>query len=435
LGKRIFIFEYVSGGGLSKEKIPNSLFCEAFGMLISLIKDFTSLDLEVSTLLDRRITHLTTILPRCRSIIVKKEDNFLNKFELVVKDSDYILIVAPESGNVLYKLTKVVKDYNKILLSTNLAGIKIGSSKINTYNFFRNNELLTPKTYLIPLRNNFLDLDFVLKKLDELENPIIIKPEDGVGAESIFLFRTKKQIKLFFQNHYSKIDKNRKYILQEYIEGDDLSISLINMTKSLNFGSKNPLLLSINSQYISIKNLKIDSIYQGGYTPVQNYQAILQELTELLENVDFTAFIGYFGIDLIKTKDSKFYFIEINPRITTSYVGLRNIINENPSRLIIKSQIRESKPSNVTIQYTSIFKKLDLNFGKSTLKPKLTSDILNDLFKLIPELVTPPISFNESNQFTCFIATKTKDLPSSEKRVQEISQILHKKVSNWLNKG
>jgi len=44
----------------------------------------------------------------------------------------------------------------------------------------------------------------------------------------------------------------------------------------------------------------------------------------------------------------------------------------------------------------------------------------------IPELVTPPISFDKSNRFSCFIATKTKDLLSSKKRLNKIFQFFKK---------
>ncbi len=37
---RIFIFEFVSGGGFNKIEIPISLFCEGYGMLRSIIMDF-----------------------------------------------------------------------------------------------------------------------------------------------------------------------------------------------------------------------------------------------------------------------------------------------------------------------------------------------------------------------------------------------------------
>jgi predicted ATP-grasp superfamily ATP-dependent carboligase len=424
MGKRIFIFEYVSGGGFNKDEIPISLFCEGFGMLVALIKDFMSLGYEVCTLIDYRIHHLSTILPINNRIIVKKDDNFLNHFKILVKDSDYSFIIAPDSRNVLFNLTRIVKKYNKILLSINLEGINIGSSKMNTYEFFQKNKLLTPKTYLIPFKKNKLDINFIVQKFDDLKKTIIIKPEDGVGAESIFLFETKEQIKNFFQDYYSKIDTKRSYILQEYIEGKDLSISLIGLQESLNKEFKNPFILTINSQNVSIKNPKYDSEYLGGYTPINNYQQITLELTEILDKVDFSSFTGYFGIDLIRSEESKYYFIEINPRLTTSYIGIRNVINQNPSKLILESKLGHSISKNVKVQYTSIFRKLDLVYTKSKFYKQSKVDLINELIRLIPELVTPPISLNESNPFTCFIATKTKDLTSSKKRIQEIHQIL-----------
>jgi len=45
--KRIFIFEFVTGGGFNRVNIPISLFCEGFGMLRSIIKDFKSLGFEI----------------------------------------------------------------------------------------------------------------------------------------------------------------------------------------------------------------------------------------------------------------------------------------------------------------------------------------------------------------------------------------------------
>ena len=200
MGKRIFIFEYVSGGGFNKDEIPISLFCEGFGMLMAIIKDFKSLGYEVCTLLDYRINHLSIFLPSNNRIIVKKNDNFLNHFKILVKSSDYSFVIAPDSGNILFNLTRIVKKYNKFLLSTSLEGIYIGSSKMNTYDFFQKNKLLTPKTYLIPLKKNKLDIGFIIRKFNDLKKTIIIKPEDGVGAESIFLFETKEQIKNFFQH-------------------------------------------------------------------------------------------------------------------------------------------------------------------------------------------------------------------------------------------
>lgn len=424
IGRRVFIFEFVSGGGFNKDDIPVSLFCEGFGMLFSIIKDFKSLNFEIYTLLDYRIQRLSANLIVNKSVIIKKDDDFLNQFENCVKNTDYSFIIAPESDNILFNLSKIVKKHHKILLSTNIEGIKIGSSKMKTHSFFQKNKLLTPKTYLIPFKQRKLDLEFIVQKFDDLKKPIIIKPEDGVGAESIYLFETSKQIKNFFHRFHSKIEINRNYILQEYISGKDLSISLINKAGSLNRKSKNPLLLSINSQYVNIKNSNYNSEYFGGYTPVKEYQRNFVELTKILKNVDFSSFSGYFGIDLIKSEDLNFYFIEINPRLTTSYIGIRNILRQNPAKLILDSKLNLLKPEDIRIQYFSIFTKIEFSYLKSKYNNRSKEELMNKLIELIPEFVTPPISLNGSNQFTCFIATKTEDINSSKKRIQEIKHLL-----------
>ena len=199
---------------------------------------------------------------------------------------------------------------------------------------------------------------------------------------------------------------------------------MISLPEPLNKELKNHFILTVNSQNVSIKDPKYDSEYLGGYTPINNYQQITLELDEILENVDFSSFSGYFGIDLIRTDDSKYYFIEINPRLTTSYIGIRNVINQNPSKLILESKLGHSKLKDVKVQFTSIFRKLDLVYSKSKFSKQSKVDLIKDVIRLIPELVTPPISLDESNQFTCLIATKTKDLTSSKKRLQEIHQLL-----------
>ena len=42
---------------------------------------------------------------------------------------------------------------------------------------------------------------------------------------------------------------------------------------------------------------------------------------------------GFIGIDLILHKDELFV-IDINPRLTTSYIGLRQSLNHNPAQLL-----------------------------------------------------------------------------------------------------
>ena len=429
---RIFIFEFVSGGGFNQVDIPNSLFCEGYGMLKSIITDFKALNFEISTLLDNRISFLTSHLDANKVSYVKAKDDYINIFKKALVDCENAFIIAPEFSDILYNLTKIVKDYKKQILSIDLKGIQLGASKIKTYEYFRKNNIKTPETYQIPLVDG-LDMDFILKKFNELKTPIIIKPEDGVGAESIYYFKNRNQIQSFFKELNYNIDLNRRYILQKYIDGRDLSVSLIGAPYNSNNLSIPPKILSINFQDVNIKESAIQSGYFGGYTPVKNYAQINKTLSNIFNKLDLSMFNSYFGIDFIKNEDL-ISFIEINPRLTTSYIGIRNILNINPAEIIINNFSNSPEFQTIQINKHSIFTRLELRYKGELSLIEIRETVIPKLLKRIPEFVTPPISFNISNQkdqffFSCFIATKEYDLYNSRKRLNIIKDILKKEYN------
>ncbi|MFW9880699.1 MAG: ATP-grasp domain-containing protein [Candidatus Thorarchaeota archaeon] len=416
----IFIFEFVSGGGFNRYNIPTSLFCEGFGMLRSIVTDFKMLGFEIYTTLDDKIHFLSKYLKADVIRKVEKSDNYVKIFKNLVNICKYVFIIAPETSKILYNLTKIVKSSKKIVLSTNLNGIKYGALKIKTYKFFRDNKIPTPRTYKIPSKKNLLDQNYLIKRFRELNCPILIKPNDGVGAELIHYFNDESQILNYFTNYETILGKNRRYILQEFIEGRDLSISLIGNYNS----SIDPLILSVNSQNVMIKNS--DSEYLGGYTPLENHKEIIKDLSIIINRIKMIKIEGYFGIDFIRKSNHLLYFIEINPRLTTSYIGIRNVINFNCAELILNSKSNFLKNPEIKFQNYSYFTRIDFFYNKDENFKTLDSELIPKLTEIVPEFVTPPISLNLANFYSSFIATKTKDLISSKNRLREILSTLEK---------
>ncbi len=420
--RNLFIFEYVSGGGFNQMQIPSSLFCEGYGMLKSIILDFKKLNFKISTLLDHRIFFLASYL---RADIIKEtrvENSYIELFKAEVKKCDYCFIIAPESSNILYELTKIVKDNNKRILSIDLDGIKLGSSKFTCYEYFKASSVNTPQSFIIPLKNDTLDLDFIIRKYNQLNCPIIVKPDDGVGAESIFYFKSEDQIHNFFSSQSNLIDSERNYILQKFIEGEDLSISLIAHKDLLDKFDKNHQILAINSQYINIKNEKAKSEYFGGYTPVNNLNI---QISNILEKLDLTKFNGYFGIDFIRKADNSIFFIELNPRLTTSYIGVRKILSYNPAEVITNSKFKLLDSEKTPININSIFTRVELKYGGTENSEEIKKKKIPILIEKIPELITPPISLSTLNneylrQYSCFVATKERSLNASINRLTKI---------------
>jgi predicted ATP-grasp superfamily ATP-dependent carboligase len=299
-------------------------------------------------------------------------------------------------------------------------------SKLNTYYYFKENLTPTPKTYFIPKKKKQLDYEFILQKFILLKKPVVIKPEDGVGAEYIFYFESESQLKRFFLNYPHKIENRRNFILQEFVEGKDLSASLIGFPCTKDSDLKDPLLLSINSQNIDIKNSNHESEYFGGTTPIESYNKVKNNLNHILGKTNFTGIKGYFGVDFIWSPHSKLYFIEINPRLTTSYIGLRNVINYNPAKLILDSILHNFNDYEIKHIHNSIFSRIEMDYNEKLQNEEIDEDLLLKFVREIPEIVTPPISFNKSNHFTCFIATKSKNISESKERLNDIKKILNR---------
>ncbi|MFX0023365.1 MAG: ATP-grasp domain-containing protein [Candidatus Hermodarchaeota archaeon] len=415
---KLFIFEFISGGGFINSVIPNSLFCEGFGMLRSIIEDFSLLDFEIYTMIDSRISFLSKLIKADHLKEIKKDDNFMKIFKELVRMSQYVFIIAPEFSNILYRLTKIVKDYDRIILSTNLKAIEYGTSKIISYNIFKTNKIKTPKTYRIPYKEKCLDIEFILHKFNNFKKPIVIKPEDGVGAEDIHYFENETQILNFFRQFNLNLEEKRNYIIQEFISGRDLSLSLIGSPNLYT----NPLVLSINSQNIDIKNKEPE--YLGGYTPLENYKQLLNQISHSINKLNDLNIEGYFGIDIIGNFDFSVAFIEINPRLTTSYIGLRKILDFNCAELIFNSKIKYISEFQIEFSKCSYFTRIDFSSKVLNNKELKNEVLITELMKKIPEMVTPPISLNNTHQFSCFVATETKDLRSSKIRLNEILQTL-----------
>lgn len=111
--------------------------------------------------------------------------------------------------------------------------IKICNDKWLTYNYLKDNDILTPKSYL--------SIDDVITALNnaELNFPLILKPRWGMGSLEIFTAENKEELLVFYKkiknnisNSYlkyeSKQDVDNSIIIQEKITGSEYGVDIIN---------------------------------------------------------------------------------------------------------------------------------------------------------------------------------------------------------------
>lgn len=149
----------------------------------------------------------------------------------------------------------------------------------------------------------------------------VLKPVSGCGSQGVRL---------------SDETPGPGEIGQEYINGEPLSVSLVGSRVVGDvcecFTGRPPLVLAINRQKISMKP-DGTFVYEGGETPVLNHPLEEQIIQTAIRTASVLGCQGYVGIDMVV--GDRIVVVDVNPRITTSVVGITSTMEEELSTILI----------------------------------------------------------------------------------------------------
>ena len=94
----------------------------------------------------------------------------------------------------------------------------------------------------------------------------------------------------------------------------------------------------------------------------------------------FAGLRGYVGVDLVLAKD-KAFVVDVNPRLTTSYVGLSRVANFNVAEAIVNAVLKGELPAKQETTGFVCFSKVET--------PKPTVNAFQKAAQ-ISEVVSPP---------------------------------------------
>jgi len=161
------------------------------------------------------------------------------------------------------------------------------------------------------------------------------KPKYGCGADGVLI---------------SNENPSPNECLQEFIEGDHISVSLVASRvvgeSCFYFTGAGPLVLSINKQNITIDKNGLFH-YEGGETPVSHpkEEAIKKAA---IDAVKVLGCQGYVGVDMV-VDESGPVIVDVNPRITTSILGIAACMKEEIGEILI-SAAKGVLPSEVHLE-------------------------------------------------------------------------------------
>ncbi len=335
----MFVHEFVSGGGWPPGDLPLDLAGEAAAMLQAVLADFAAWGaVHTLTTIDQRLAHLALA---ANEVIGVAPGQHLATFASLLDRCDMALIIAPETDGILARLSARVEQANVPLLSCSSDAIAIAGDKAVCYDLFRQANLPTPLTRQASFAT-------AAQVADQVGYPLVTKPIDGVGCDGVCLVRNRAELAdalTFVQQATSQ----GEIILQSFVAGVHASVSLL-------VTGEQSLPLSLNGQTIEIG---CPFVYRGGVVPLSHPMearalAVTQAAIRLIPGLR-----GYVGVDLILAQDEAF-LIEINPRLTTSYIGLRQVLDLNLARAIWEARCQGILPAQTRINGQVSFTKNQL---------------------------------------------------------------------------
>lgn len=312
----IFFCEFITAGGFSAEDLPPSLLNEGLMMRDALLKDIAALDEHhVISCHDYRIQ----VPVHLQKSVTVNAGNFDQVFDDLLLEADMVWLIAPETDGILLNLSQRCQRENVLQIGCGLETIKIGSYKTRTAEAL---QVAGIPTLPVMSSNEWLQA-FDQNTLNAGQQKWIVKPEDGAGCDGIFLFESPQALAAWLRAGGA----SEKQICQPFQAGIAASFSML---------CKNgkAWLLSCNLQHLAQQHhaLKLAGITLNAYEDASGEVAKLaKKIAQMLPDA-----LGYVGVDIVIDAQTKQIFvIEINPRLTTSYVGLGEATGQNMAKLVL----------------------------------------------------------------------------------------------------
>ena len=216
--------------------------------------------------------------------------------------ADSALVIAPESDGILERLARRVVAAGGRLLGPSADAIRLTADKCALAERLHRAGIATPTTV-------------ALADAARLGYPQVWKPRDGAGSQATFFVASPAE----GEGIRGELDWPGPMIAQEFVAGVAASVAFLVGPDALVPLVPCRQLLSRDGRFA----------YLGGETPLAPALAKRAERVASAAAHAVSGLLGYVGVDVVLGGDGRDFVVEINPRLTTSYVGLRALAETN----------------------------------------------------------------------------------------------------------
>ena len=327
---KLLIFEFATATGLDDPSIT----AEGHGMLYGLLDDLK--DLKTHHLISD-----VSEIENSESVSVVLNDDIEKWLNKNIHNYDACLPIAPEENNILYDLTRIIEEQGVEVIGSSSYAVKLTTNKFDTYNILKDKFpiIKTEQVYFNDSDRKISEYEVYYHNLVKNSSSKVVKPADGVSCSGVTVVNSFNEFMKAHDN-LKMFTKLPYFIIQEYIQGINVSVSLLS-----NGDSAVPL--SLNFQDVRLNSGEIK--YSGGMVPLKHTlsEIAMETAKNAVESID--GLKGYIGVDMIlDTAIDKVHIVEINSRLTTPYVALRSIVNFNLGEAILNS-VHGELPSEIIL--------------------------------------------------------------------------------------
>ncbi len=300
---KIFVFEMVTGGGLAAEPLRPSLAREGDLMLHALLRDLGDLPhVRVAASRDPRLPPVLGVA----AIAPALGEEPWALYARGVRGADAAWPIAPETDGVLERLARDTLALGKRLLGSRPDAVRIAASKRETARVLGLAGVPAVPTFAAGNR------------LPPLAGAWVVKPDDGAGCDGALVVPD-------WRAAGERLAEHPGLIAQPWIDGCALSLSLLCC-------DGRAALLCCNRQHVRLVDGRpaLDAITVNA---LPDSEGDLAELGTRIAAA-IPGLWGYVGIDLVLAQQGP-VVLEINPRLTTSYCGLRAALGINAAALVL----------------------------------------------------------------------------------------------------
>ena len=264
-------------------------------------------------------------LPEGRRFLSLRRE-YAQSFERSSLQSAATLLIAPEFDRILFDLCHRVETIGGKLLGPGSAAVQQCADKLKLAAVLEEAGVHTISTK--PL--SWGDASPLEASDHVLHFPVVIKPRDGAGSQNNHLVKSWDEFGRL-QFFLGANARRQAFVWQPYITGRPLSVAIL-ITES---GAHQAF--PVAEQWLSEDGR---FFYHGGRIPARDVDQASIQAAALAAVGCVPGLHGYVGVDLIVPADepSRPVVVEINPRLTTSYLGYRALARENLAERMLPGQ-------------------------------------------------------------------------------------------------